>query len=108
MTMLCERPDSCNGVLAAYRHISIQKGLPDILRCLFSVLGEQSGYAWQILGGGPDVSEPNGQIRTISYNFGKTRSGESFNQWAPDWLARVAQFKHFCHAVFREYSNETA
>lgn len=78
--------------------------LPSVCEAFLDTLESRTGWAFSIIGGGPDPRYENGAITSATYHTGKTQHGQRFFQWYKDYEDHIAKpFKRFCHTVYREY-----
>ncbi|KAH6916349.1 hypothetical protein BKA70DRAFT_1216545 [Coprinopsis sp. MPI-PUGE-AT-0042] len=72
----------------------------DILPPIFTPLAKKSGWVFTVLGGGPDPSNPEGGIRTMSYHYGAGDKA-SFHDIFSDWQNEVMKsYSAYIHGIF--------
>ncbi|KAG6875439.1 hypothetical protein C0992_003823 [Termitomyces sp. T32_za158] len=75
--------------------------IPDVIKKISHSLQDQTGWVWTILGGGPDPTYPNGQVRTVSFNFGRNTLDHSFKMSHDDYNGQVLKpFLTFAASCF--------
>lgn len=78
--------------------------IPKILKAMLESLGPSSGWYFTVVCGGPNPAHPNGDIRTLSYNYGTGPSGLTFRDTYLDVHTTLnTAFTKFLRSVFGEY-----
>ncbi|RXW12572.1 hypothetical protein EST38_g13278 [Candolleomyces aberdarensis] len=80
-----------------------QEAAGDLIECFFEALAPRTGWAWTVLGGGPQAGKDNGKIGVVSFHRGATQDGLKFSGAVEGFDNKfVVPFGQYCHRVFPE------
>ncbi|KAF6755228.1 hypothetical protein DFP72DRAFT_847790 [Ephemerocybe angulata] len=86
-------------VLYSHERSAIES-LPDAMGAFLDEMGPRTGWTFTILAGGPDLGDPEGNIATFAYHYGKNKDGRTFSKAHPSMVGMVLkEYSAFCHEV---------
>ncbi|KAK7458044.1 hypothetical protein VKT23_009952 [Stygiomarasmius scandens] len=72
-------------------------GLPGVLKSIFDEVGRLTGWTFLIIGSGPNLDAPTGQIQTLSWNYGDSLNGVPFTGAYEYFMEDIyTPFSQFC------------
>ncbi|KAJ2913225.1 hypothetical protein MD484_g7189, partial [Candolleomyces efflorescens] len=80
-----------------------QAAAGDLIECFFEALAPKTGWAWTVLGGGPQSAQENGKNAVVSFHRGATQDGLKFSVAFEGFDEKVVvPFGQYCHRIFPE------